>query len=305
MSTLSVAKKDFRGARRSRMLWAGAIVLGLIAAFAAYVSGTQTGASRETVQELFQVLTLVLSVVLPIVALVATYLALAGEREGGGIKFLLSLPNTRRDVFVGKLLSRLGIVFGGVLFMYVAAVSVSMTRHGVLPLAVVTGTFVMTLLYGSTFVSIALSLSAAAATRSRAIAGAFGSYFVLVILYVFPVVRIPAMVKWFHTEILSADPNPDLYNAVHYTSPYLAYRKGVNLVLPEELQQSVFISSHERAAGRGAAGGAEGASGDVAASAASELPVYLTDEFSLIILGVWFVVPLLVGYWLFEGADLE
>jgi hypothetical protein len=46
-------------------------------------------------------------------------------------------------------------------------------------------------------------------------------------------------VKWVHTEILSADPNPDLYNAVHYTSPYLAYRKGVNLVLPEELQREI------------------------------------------------------------------
>ena len=89
MSAISVAKKDFRGAKRSRLLWAAAVVLGLIAAFAAYVSGTATGASTRTVQELFVLLAQVLAVLLPIVALVATYLAIAGEREGGGIKFLL------------------------------------------------------------------------------------------------------------------------------------------------------------------------------------------------------------------------
>jgi ABC-2 type transport system permease protein len=300
MSTLSVARKDFRGAKRSRLLWAAAIALGLIAAFAAYVSGTATGASTQTVQELFALLTRVLAVLLPIVALVATYLAIAGEREGGGIKFMLSLPNTRRDVFVGKLLSRLGIVAGGVVFMYVAAVSVAMTRHGVFPAGVIFGTLLVTLVYGATFVSIALSLSAAAASRSRAIAGAFGTYFVLVILYVFPLLRIPTMVEWVHTTILGADRNQDLYNAVEYTSPYLAYRKATNLVLPEELEETVFRRTATGGTGRGGADTATGTAGT-----ASELPAYLTDEFSVVVLALWLVVPLLVGYWRFEGADLE
>jgi ABC-2 type transport system permease protein len=300
MSTLSVARKDFRGAKRSRLLWAAAIALGLIAAFAAYVSGTATGASTRTVQELFALLTRVLAVLLPIVALVATYLAIAGEREAGIIKFTLSLPNTRREMFAGKLLSRLGIVAGGVVFMYVAAVSVAVTRHGAFPVGVIFGTLLVTLVYGATFVSIALSLSAAAASRSRAIAAAFGSYFVLVILYVFPLVRIPDMVEWVHTTLLGADANQDLYNAVEYTSPFLAYRKATNLVVPEELEETVFRRS---ATGGAEGGGPETATG--AAEAASEIPVYLTDEFSVVVLAFWLVVPLLVGYWRFEGADLE
>ncbi len=294
MSALSVARKDFRGVKRSRVLWTAAIALGIIAVFAAYVvPGTATGDSTGAVQELFSVLTTILAVVFPIVALVATYLAIAGEREGGGIKFLLSMPNTRRDVFLGKLLSRTGIVVGGAVFVYVSAVSVAMTRHGAFPTAVITGTFLVTLVYGGTFISIALSLSAAAASRSRAIAGAFGSYFVLVILYIFPLIRIPSMVRWIHTTIIGADANPDLYNAVQYTSPFMAYRKARNLALPDAFRDVVFRSSMPEDISR------------EAAQTDPELPVYLTDEFSLVILAFWLVVPLLLGYWRFNRADLE
>ncbi len=233
------------------------------------------------------------SVLLPVVALVASYLAIAGERESGGIKFLLSLPNTRRDVFLGKLASRLGIVAAGVCFMYIAAISVALTRHGALPAAVVFGTMLVTVVYGATFVSVAVSMSAAAASKSRAIAGAFGSYFVLVILYVFPVVQIPTMVRWVHTTILGAEPNPDLYNAVQYTSPYLAYRKATNLVLPADQRQRVFYSSLPEDFDP------ETMSFD------AQLPVYLQDEFSVLVLAFWLVVPLAAGYWLFERSDLE
>jgi ABC-2 type transport system permease protein len=245
------------------------------------------------VKQLFRVLSLILAVLLPIVALVASYLAIAGEREGGGIKFMLSLPNTRRDVFVGKLASRMGIVTGGIVFMFVAAVSVALTRHGAFPATVILGVFLLTLVYGATFVSIAVSMSAAAASRSRAIAGAFGSYFVLVILYVMPVAQVPMMVRWIHTTLLGADPNPDLYNAVQYTSPFLAYRKATNIVMPDEMRQILFYSSLPDDISYGSP------------KANEVLPTYLQDEFSLVILAFWLVVPLLIGYLLFERADLE
>jgi len=304
MSTGTVTAKDFKMARRSRMVWAGAILLGLIAALLAYVSGGVRQPPRTAVQNLFQTLTLVVAVLLPLVALVVSYLAIAGERESGGIKFLLALPNTRREVFVGKLLSRLGIVAAGVGFMYVAALSVALTRHGACPAAAVFGTFLLTVVYGSIFVSIAVSLSASAASKSRAIAGAIASYFLLVILYVFPVIRISNVVRWVHTTLLGSDPNPDLYNAVRHTSPYLAYRKATNLVLPGEMAQRPFRGSIRNVGTAAGAGPGRPGLTD-AARADPELPVYLTDEFSLVVLAVWLVVPLLVGYWRFQGADLE
>jgi ABC-2 type transport system permease protein len=303
MSTLTVAKKDFRSARRSRMLWGGAIALGLIAALLAYVSGGIERPPTESVQELFSVLTLVAAVLLPIVALVASYLAIAGERESGGIKFLLSLPNTRREVFLGKLLSRTGIVVGGVAFMYVAALSVALGRHGAFPALAVFGTFLLTALYGSTFVSVAIAMSAAAAERSRAIAGALTAYFVLVIFYVFPVIRISAIARWVHTTLLGSDPNPDLYNAVRHTSPYLAYQKATNFALPGEMASRPFRDSIRNVAPESGPGPSRGLG--EAARANPDLPLYLTDEFSLVVLAFWAVVPLAIGYVLFKRADLE
>ncbi|MFB6250848.1 MAG: ABC transporter permease subunit [Halobellus sp.] len=293
MSTLAVAKKDFRAARRSRVLWAVAVVLGMVGALQAYVSRGFDETPTAVVQELFRALTLTLAVLLPIVALVASYLAIAGEREGGGIKFLLSLPNTRRDVFVGKLLSRLGVVAAGVGFVYLGAISTALARHGAFPAGVVAGTLGLTLVYGSVFVSVAVSLSAAVAARSRAIAGAMASYFVLVVMYVVPLIQVPRMVRFVHTTLLGADPNPDLYNAVQYTSPFVAYRKAANLVVPTDLRRPIFTSSLPDDVAYGSS------------EANTVLPLYLQDEFSVVVLAVWLVVPPLVGYWLFERSDLE
>ncbi|QLG49518.1 ABC transporter permease [Natrinema halophilum] len=296
MSVLAVTKKDFKGARRSQTLWAATILLGLIAVLLGHTSSGHRLSGTEIVQSQFQTMTQILAVLLPIVALAATYMAIAGEREGGGIKFLLSMPNTRRDVFAGKLLSRFAIVTSGVVFMYIAAVSVSLTKHGAFPVGLILGTLLMTIIYGSVFVSIAIAISAAAATRSRAIANSLVSYFVLVILYVFPLIQVKNLVRVVHTGILGMESNPDLYNAVQYTSPYLAYRKSINLVVPDGLEQQLF---------RDSAANVDQSATVQAATADLDLPIYLTDEFSIVVLAFWLVVPLFVGYWAFNRADLE
>lgn len=284
MSVRTVARKDFTSTSRSRALWAVATLFALLFAVIAYsYEGYQLSAT-ETVQQLFSLLAMVLAMLLPIVALVASYMAIAGERESGGIKFLLSFPNTRRDVFLGKLTSRLAVVGAGVLFVFGTAASVAGAMHGVVPIRAILGLFVLSVVYGSVFVGIAVALSAAVATKSRAIAAAVGAYFVLVILYAVPGIRITAIARWFHTTILGLDPNLNLYNAVTYTSPYIAFQKATNLVFPPAQQSQVFRRSAE---------------------AGTDLPVYLSDEFSLIIFAAWLVVPLVLGYLRFERSDLE
>ena len=283
MSVRAVARRDFRAARRSRSLWAVATVLGVLMAVLGYsFQGYQT-TPIQSFQQLFRQLTAFLMLLLPIVALVASYMSIAGERESGGIKFLLSVPNTRRDVFLGKLVSRLAVVSAGVAFLFATAVAGGYARNGVLPLELIVGVFVVTLLYGATFVSIAVALSAGVAARSRAIASAFGSYFVLVLLFVVPGLSIASIVRWVHQTLLGFERNVDLYNAITYVSPLTAYRQGTNMVFPESLAQSVFQRPEE----------------------AGELPAYLAEEVSLLVFAVWLVVPLAVGYLRFRGADLE
>ncbi|WP_136717415.1 ABC transporter permease [Halorientalis salina] len=284
MSVRTVAKQDFLSARRSRALWFATTLFALLAVLIAYGSQGYRLSATEQVQNTFRSFGMVLAVLLPIVALVASYMSIAGERESGGIKFLLSFPNTRRDVFLGKLASRLAVVAAGLTFIFLAATAVAVARHGAFPVGVVLGTYLVSLLYGSVFVAVAVALSSAVGARSRAIGAAVGSYFVLIVLYLVPTIRITALVQWVHDTMLGMEPNPHLYDAVTYTSPYIAFRKALNLVLPTEMQQEVFRGSLE-------AGG--------------ELPVYLTDEFSLVVFAVWLTVPLVVGYVRFEGSDLE
>lgn len=282
MSIRTVAEKDLVGARRSRPLWVAAAVLALIVVLVIYAPDPDVERARLAVQALFVLLVRFLSVALPIIALVASYVALAGERQGGGIKFLLSMPNTRLDVYAGKLASRLVVVAAAAVVVYVAATAASLTKYGAFAGGVVVGSFLLTVVYGSVFVSVAIAISGAVATRSRAIAGALVSYFVLVIPYALPGVSHGRVVRWLHHSVLGFESNPDLYNAVRHASPYLAYQKAVNLVLPAGLERRFFMTSAD-----------------------PELPLYLSDGFSLVVLAFWLVVPVLVGFWAFERADLE
>lgn len=284
MTIRAIATKDLTATSRSRGLWALATVLALLFAGIAYGFSGYALSATETVVELFKVLGMVLAFLLPIVALVATYMAIAGERESGGVKFLLGFPNTRRDVFLGKLASRFLVVAVGLCFAFLAATTVAAAKHGVVLAALVLGLLALSLAYAGAFVSIALSVSATVATRSRAVTAAIGSYFLLVLLYVVPGVRVTVIVRWLHTQILGFERNVDLYNAITFTSPYVAYRKATNLLLPVEREATVFRRY-----------------GD----AAGDLPAYLHDEVALVVLAAWIVLPLAVGYRRFAGADLQ
>lgn len=282
MSALDVARKDFTAARRSRSLWAVATLLGLLTAVIAFGFNGYRTSPTETFVRLVRMIGTVFGLLLPIVALIASYMSVAGERESGGLKFLLGLPNTRRDVFLGTLASRLTVVAVGVVFMFVTATAMAVARHGVFPLAVVAGSLAVSVLYASVFVCIAVALSAAVAERTQAIAASVGAYFLLVLLYVIPGVSVAQLVGVVHKRLLGFERNVDLYNTVLYTSPLIAYRKAMNLVVPSDAQRQVLRRASET----------------------DTLPAYLGDEVSLVVFGVWLAVPLVLGYLRFQGADL-
>jgi ABC-2 type transport system permease protein len=282
VSALDVARKDFTAARRSRSLWAVATLLGLLTAVIAFGFNGYRTSPTETFVRLVRMIGTVFGLLLPIVALIASYMSVAGERESGGLKFLLGLPNTRRDVFLGTLASRLTVVAVGVVFMFVTATAMAVARHGVFPLAVVAGSLAVSVLYASVFVCIAVALSAAVAERTQAIAASVGAYFLLVLLYVIPGVSVAQLVEVVHKRLLGFERNVDLYNTVLYTSPLIAYRKAMNLVVPNDAQRQVLRRTSET----------------------DTLPAYLGDEVSLVVFGVWLAVPLVLGYLRFQGADL-
>jgi len=104
------------------------------------------------------------------------------------------------------------------------------------------------------------------------------------VLYIVPSIRIHATGRGVHHTMLGMETNPNRYDAVPYTSPYLAYRKTLNRVLASEFERQELRRS------------AEGS---------PDLPLYLSDEFALVVFAVWLAVPLVIGYLRFEGTDLE
>jgi len=301
MSTLAVARKDFKDVRRAKTLWIVIGLLGLIAGLLAYVfDGGPETTDQQLVESLFYSIAGINAVFLPIVVLIATYLAIAGEREQGSIKFLLGLPNSRQDVLLGKLLSRLGMVSVAVGVMFVVALIIALVRFAVFPAGVFVGIFLMTVFYGAVFVGVAIAVSSMTASRSRAVAGAVGTYFVSILMYFLPAINVRAMMKFLWEDVLGQSANLDLYQFVQYTSPFYAFQKSLNLVIPERMAVAPFKSA------RATDPRARGQTPEQAQAAIEsvDLPFYLTDEFGLVILAAWLVVPLALGYWRFEKADL-
>jgi ABC-2 type transport system permease protein len=290
MKALTVARKDFKDTRRTKTLWIVAFLLFFLGSLMAYVfdGGSSLGSATDRFERAFLSIAQVTSIIVPIVAIVATYLAIAGERERGSIKFLLSLPNTRRQVFAGKLASRVLVVALSLAGMFGLAAAILSFRHSVFSAGFVVGVSAVTICYALTFVSISLALSAAVATRTRAIAGAVTAYFGLVVFYIFPVASIVDIVNWVHDSLLGLGQNWDLYNLVEFTSPFVAFQKGLNLVVPEQMHTRPFVRSRAEES-----------------LTQSDLPLYLQDEFALAIFAFWIVIPLLVGFWRFKRVDLK
>ncbi|MFW5957364.1 MAG: ABC transporter permease [Natronomonas sp.] len=291
MTLRAVVEKDFRDAIRSRLLLGltGLFVLFSIA-LAYFVSelDQQTQFQQQIAGELT---TLVLiggfvgpvSIFVPIVAIAASYRAIAGERQSGSLRLLLSLPNDRLNVVVGKFLGRSGVVSIALLIGFgVGLVATAMLTESFSVLGYLA--FVAaSLLLGFVFVSISVGVSAFTSSTSRAAYGAFGLFIVFEFLWNVLVTGIVYAANGFSL------PGPDeelpgwlsnLSEVLVVVDPTTAY------------EQSVFWVVRRIA---------DDAQTD---EAVSEAAFYLQDWFGFVILLLWIAIPLAIGYYRFENADL-
>ncbi|MFC4551033.1 MULTISPECIES: ABC transporter permease subunit [Halorussus] len=120
-----------------------------------------------------------LSFLLPLVCLVGSYAALVGESETGSVRFLLGLPNSRDDAYLGKYRSRATIV--------VVPLVVCLALTGVIVAATfrdgsflgMMGLTLVSIPYALLFVGIGLSASAYSDTSNRAVAVALAAFVAL------------------------------------------------------------------------------------------------------------------------------
>ncbi|WP_323171170.1 ABC transporter permease subunit [Natrialba sp. PRR66] len=277
MNAISVAKRDLLDVRRAKLIW---VPVALYVLFMLLFYWGQSNSMNPSFYRIMLSLATIGGVLLiPLVALVAAYLSVAGERESGSVRYQLSLPVSRTDVVLGKLLSRVSVVSGALLASFAIGLVAAWTL--VPEMSVEYGDYAvfvaLTLLYALAYVSIAVAISAATASRSRAMGGAIGFFFVFNIIWNFLPIG-PAYMARFVFEELELNYAASHLEFIFSLSPTGAYLNALELAFPAEQFP-----------------GQVGSGFDV---------FYLQEWFMLVILVAWVVVPLGLGIWRFRRADL-
>lgn len=176
MSAATVARNDFRSIRRSY------VVVGVVATFTAIVGLVFLGSGQvhpDPSRTLWGFSALVVWV-LPLFLAPLSYLAVAGDRARGTVVYHLGLPNSRAGYFAAKYAVRAGVTVATiVLGVAVAVVVAALTYEQAPDLARFLTFGAISTLYALAIVGVFLAVSAWTATRSRAMFGVLGAYFVL------------------------------------------------------------------------------------------------------------------------------
>lgn len=275
MSVLAVARKDFADARRSKALLALAglfVIMGVGGTYLYTVLPTMDPSIGPVTPEgLYVFLGQISALFVAISALVLSYKAVAGETESGSAKLLLGLPHTRRDVFLGKVLGRAGVMFVGLLVGLVATFGVAIALlDGTAVVAFVLFVLV-TLGFGLVYVTLMVAVSASTTSTSRAATLAIG-LFVVLELFWDVVVFVAAFVG--NGFAVPTGSMPTWALALNGAAPSVAYSNAVNWVIAW-------------ATGSGPA-----------------VPFFQEVWFAAVVLAVWALVPAVVGYSRYRAADL-
>jgi ABC-2 type transport system permease protein len=279
MSTALIARKDFDDAVRSRMILA---ITAIFVFFSTLITAAPAlfgdgAADVETAQALS--LTMVpAQIIVPIVALIVGYMAIVGERQSGSVKILLGFPHSRFDVVAGKLIGRTGVITLGIVVGFTVATVVGTILYGGFPAADFAKVLAVTVLLGAVFTGYAVGVSAGVTTRGKAMALVIGMYILFNALWQI----LTSLLLWaVEGEFAVQDP-PTWYELLVALSPMNAFESAATYLDIEVLP--LF----------GGFGG-ESAPSD---------PFFLQDWFGFVILLAWMVIPLALGYWRFERADL-
>ncbi|MFC5971968.1 ABC transporter permease subunit [Halomarina salina] len=262
----SVAKKDVQDAVRSRRLLALVALFVLFIVVGEYLIAEVFIPSGQEVTADNVLGSLIGATVLlvPLIGLVSGYKAIAGERESGSYKLLLTMPHSRRDVVLGKFLGRGAIVATAIVAGFVAGAVGVFVLAGSFDVVQYAVFFGITLLYALAFVGLGLGISAATGSTSIAVMAGFGAFAFFQFLWVFLVGLV--------NDELFPNSNPELLEALFRVSPLISYNRA--------------ISSYVSRAGAG------------------DAPFYQHGWFALLVLALWAVVPLTLGYLRFRSVDI-
>lgn len=317
-----VAKKEFKDAIRSKGLWLLAFVFTVLfvtpPAGALYF-GLQLGPGVQEVgmQVLVSlVYTNTATVLVPIIALFVGVGAITKERESGSLKILLSLPHTRQDVIVGKVVGRCAVAGVPMVVAFVVTagfiVATSITfKPGLY------GLFALyTLGLALVFVSIAVGISGAVSRSLYSIVGNTVVY----IYFTFGWNTVAnAVATGLHDHLgISGSLRWHLTLFIKLLNPSQSYKTLTNSMLgqSENAARAARYGMFNRGSGEMRTICADVLNGNATVqrtlfgeqvtcqSAGQSLPFYFTDAAVFVYLLLWIGFAALLSYYTFNRADL-
>lgn len=269
----TVARNDFRSVRRSRLLW-GVVAIYLVLVVIVFVpSGADVAVSYTLLGA-----TWLTTLLMPLVAITGSYLAIAGERESDTVRFLLGQPVERRSVVIGKFLSRGLTLTIGLLLAFGVGVGLVVALYPDPRPGLLAAFFVLSTLLVAVYVSASIGISAAVASRARAIAATLGFYFVTVVLSVLPWFSIRGILQRLFGDVLGLGLSADVYTLLaSLLSPAVAYFNALMGIIP----------------------------GSGVETLPANPPFFLEPWFQTAILLAWIVVPLVLGTAVFDRAEID
>ncbi|APW96888.1 ABC transporter [Halobiforma lacisalsi AJ5] len=299
-SVRAIAKKDFQDSIRSWLfLFLSAFFLSILVlpTVLLWYLGGDVPTAEATTQGLVGTVHNVTRLVIPVIALVLGWKAIAGERESGSLKVMLSLPHSRTDVLLGKFLGRSAVLSLSLFVGFFFAAFVVALAFGGFDLTDYVGLFVVSVLYGLAYTSIAIALSSLARSTTVAGALAFGVFVLFYVVWETMLVAVDTLVQLDYLpgveytvtgpggESIALERPHDVAFLFHSFDPGVAYRNVLSFVTSIAEQNPQVVRSMENAFG-------------------GSVPFYLQDWFAVVVLVFWIVVPLAVAIYRFRRVDL-
>lgn len=283
MSWVTVAKKDFHDAMRSKTLWALTILFVLGVSGIAWVAAGTTSAGSGPTDEatlgaaIVAIFAMVAAIVflVPLTGIVISTKAIVRERESGTVKLLLGLPHTRKEAVLGKLVGRAAVLAVSVLTGFLVAMLVFLTEYGDFPFVEYAMFAFVTVLTGTVFVALGIGVSGSVSTETRA------TVLSATVFVVFGYFWSP-LVGFLNDQLGLLSGN----------SLRFAHRFNLGTMFVDAMLTLLSLTSDGIANGSVVVGGG---STDV---------VFLQNWFAFVIYGLWIVVPVAIGFYRFDEAEL-